>query len=103
MVAKVSLSPLPSYQVCTCVVHKRCHGLVVTRCPGCLKDNKDKQDKQGGNKVSRYGSGSVFRTGSESESRSLGLSLGPCLCVVSIRVLPNYYLFRSYWNGSRVS
>ncbi|XP_054155840.1 calcium-independent protein kinase C-like [Oppia nitens] len=27
-------------QVCTCVVHKRCHEVVVTKCPGC-KENTD--------------------------------------------------------------
>ncbi|MCL4127505.1 UNVERIFIED_CONTAM: hypothetical protein GTU68_026135, partial [Idotea baltica] len=30
-------------QVCTCVVHKRCHQFVVTRCPGC-KDTPPKDE-----------------------------------------------------------
>jgi len=31
-------------QVCTCVVHKRCHGSVVTRCPGSKSGDTTKED-----------------------------------------------------------
>ncbi|KAJ8365362.1 hypothetical protein SKAU_G00141930 [Synaphobranchus kaupii] len=38
-------------QVCTCVVHKRCHELIITKCPG-LKDQEDLPEEVGSQRFS---------------------------------------------------
>ena len=44
-----TFTSVSSLSVCTCVVHKRCHQHVVTKCPG-MKD--DKTDEVMGIKLS---------------------------------------------------